>query len=88
MEQAACGSLSDYMAMSNYSETHFIDDRKGVLVCSGHRPQVSLDEYPANKHYAFTNSSRPGIFLDGEYDVLLANIIFTVDIITIIGRDV
>ena len=47
----------------------------------------NFDEYPANKHNAYTNSLRPGLFLDGEYEVSLANTIFKPDIISIRGGD-
>ena len=46
-----------------------------------------LDEYPAIKHSTLTNSIRPELFLNGEPEVLLAIIIFTLNIITLRGRD-
>ena len=49
--------------------------------------QDCLGEYPGNIHDFFTNSLRPGILLYGEYEVSLANIKFTPDIIAIKGRD-
>ena len=49
--------------------------------------QECLDEYPENRHNCFTNSLRPGLFLDEEYEVSLANIIFKPDIVSIKGRD-
>ena len=49
--------------------------------------QECLDEYPENRHNCFTNSLRPGLLLDEEYEVSLANIIFKPDIVSIKGRD-
>ena len=42
--------------------------------------QEKLYEYFANIHNAFTNSLRLGLFLESEYEVSLANIIFTPDL--------
>ena len=50
--------------------------------------QECLDEYPENRHNCFTNSLRPGLLLDEEYEVSLANIIFKPDIVSIKGRDI
>ena len=50
--------------------------------------QECLDEYPENRHNCFTNSLRPGLLLDEEYEVSLANIIFKPDIVSIKGQDI
>ena len=50
--------------------------------------QECLDEYPENRHNCFTNSLRPGLLLDEEYEVSFANIKFTPDIISIRGQDI